>query len=192
MNLDRVLSRGFEKYPFTLQRTFLKRIRGYRKNILHFTTDIFLPFGRVSKNISSLYNGQNFWNWGGMDRKNYPFTLQRTFSRQKVASLWEKFLVMFKTRPFILQRTSFEENLAVLLKISPSPYNGHFWSELAGTEKIFLHFTTDNLDGFVSRFRKDLLINFYRVTDPGSNGHWYRETWDVMWKIPLHFTTDIF
>ena len=94
---------------------------------------------------------------------------------------------------FTLQRRKFSEWMAMdRKKISPSPYNGHFWSELAGAEKIFLHFTTDNLDGFVSRFRKDLLINFYRVTDPGSNGHWYRETWDVMWKIPLHFTTDIF
>ena len=111
----------------------------------------------------SYYNGQFFAVWTGI--KNYFFALQRR---------------------------KFSELMAMdRKKISPSPYNGHFWSELAGAEKIFLHFTTDNLDGFVSRFRKDLLINFYRVTDPGSNGHWYRETWDVMWKIPLHFTTDI-
>ena len=111
----------------------------------------------------SYYNGHFFAVCRGI--KNYFFTLQRT-KLSKLMAMDRK-------------------------KISPSPYNGHFWSELAGTEKIFLHFTTDNLDGFVSRFRKDLLINFYRVTDPGSNGHWYREPWDVMWKIPLHFTTDI-
>ena len=58
---------GIEKMFFTLQRTFFRRLDGYQKLFLHFTTDKIFEIG------------------GGMDRKNYPFTLQRTFQMRFVA-----------------------------------------------------------------------------------------------------------
>ena len=84
--------------------------------------DLLSEFGMglvpVLKNIPSLYNGQNFRNCGGIE-KIIPSPYNGHFRcvlSHGFAKIHRKFL--FKKEPFILQRTFFDENLAVLLKIS--------------------------------------------------------------------------
>jgi hypothetical protein len=161
-----------KKYFLTLQRTFLKRISGCRKN------------------ISSLYNGQFGWiclaiskrftnkflpsRWSGLQRtlitgnlgchvKNPPPLYNGHFLVKRLHH-FEKNFVMIKTRPSILQRTSFAENLAVLLKIS-------------------LHLITDIPRRKIKCAAKKVLHYTTRVFESKSR---------CAFKFSFHFTTDIF
>ena len=118
------------------------RISGYRKIFLYFTTDISereIKCG-AEKIVVSPYNGQIFCEFWGKE-KIIPSLYNGHFLVKRLHH-FEKNFLMYKTRPFILQRTFFDENLAVLFKISLHLITDIRRRKIKCAAKKVLHYTT--------------------------------------------------